>query len=86
MRVLRERDEMQSILDKYERHLSEIQANIRVLTAERDKIKMRYQQVEHIELNSHLPSFSWFYYRHYNSTFFSKSGNILIRIYRLYFV
>ncbi|XP_027012148.2 testis-specific gene 10 protein isoform X1 [Tachysurus fulvidraco] len=46
MRVLRERDEMQSILDKYERHLSEIQANIRVLTAERDKIKMRYQQAQ----------------------------------------
>ncbi|XP_046693596.1 testis-specific gene 10 protein isoform X1 [Silurus meridionalis] len=46
MRALRERDEMQSMLDKYERHLSEIQANVRVLTAERDKIKNHYQQAQ----------------------------------------
>ncbi|XP_026787947.3 testis-specific gene 10 protein [Pangasianodon hypophthalmus] len=46
MRVLRERDEMQSMLDKYERHLSEIQANVRVLTAERDKTRMHYHQAQ----------------------------------------
>lgn len=47
MRALRERDEMKSMLDKYERHLSETQANVRVLTAERDKITRHYQQVGH---------------------------------------
>lgn len=52
MRALRERDEMKSMLDKYERHLSEIQANVRVLTAERDKTGMQYQQVGHAEPNS----------------------------------
>ncbi|KAF4075154.1 hypothetical protein AMELA_G00231270 [Ameiurus melas] len=46
MRVLRERDEMQCMLVKYERHLSEIQANIRVLTAERDQTRMHYQQAQ----------------------------------------
>ncbi|MFT7799873.1 testis-specific gene 10 protein isoform X1 [Arapaima gigas] len=46
MRVLRERDEMQAMLDRYERHLSEIQANIKVLSAERDKTNMQYQQAQ----------------------------------------
>lgn len=45
MRLLRERDELQSMLDKYERHLAEVQANVRVLTTERDKTRMHYQQV-----------------------------------------
>jgi uncharacterized coiled-coil DUF342 family protein len=48
IRVLRERDEMQNMLDKYERHLSEIQANVRVLTADRDKTSMHYQQASTI--------------------------------------
>lgn len=52
MRVLRERDEMKSMLDKYERHLSEIQANIRVLTDERDKTRRHYQQVGRAEPGS----------------------------------
>ncbi len=46
MRVLRERDELQNMLEKHERHLSEIQANVKVLTAERDKTRMHYQQVD----------------------------------------
>uniref|UniRef100_A0A4W5KNN0 Uncharacterized protein n=1 Tax=Hucho hucho TaxID=62062 RepID=A0A4W5KNN0_9TELE len=46
MRVLRERDEMQNMLDKNERHLSEIQANVKVLTADRDKTSMHYQQAQ----------------------------------------
>ncbi|XP_062866499.1 testis-specific gene 10 protein [Trichomycterus rosablanca] len=46
MRVLRERDELQCMLDKSERHMSEIQANVRVLTAERDKTKTLYQQAQ----------------------------------------
>ncbi|KTF92281.1 hypothetical protein cypCar_00012612 [Cyprinus carpio] len=44
MRVLRERDEVQNMLEKQERHLSEIQANVKVLTFERDKTRMHYQQ------------------------------------------
>lgn len=59
MRVMRERDEMQCMLVKYERHLSEIQANVRVLTAERDKTRMHYQQVGHTELSS-SSSMHWF--------------------------
>ncbi|XP_056322080.1 testis-specific gene 10 protein [Danio aesculapii] len=46
MRVLRERDELQNMLDKHERHLSETQANVKVLTAERDKTRMHYQQAQ----------------------------------------
>ncbi|XP_031414283.1 testis-specific gene 10 protein isoform X1 [Clupea harengus] len=46
MRVLRERDEMQGALEKYERHLSEIQANVKVLTADRDKTSMYHQQAQ----------------------------------------
>ncbi|KAM6945724.1 testis-specific gene 10 protein [Aplochiton taeniatus] len=46
MRVLRERDEMQNMVDKYERRLSEIQANVKVLTGERDKTSMHYQQAQ----------------------------------------
>ena len=48
MRVLRERDDMQSMLDKYERHLSEVQANVKVLSADRDKTSMHYQKVRHL--------------------------------------
>ncbi|XP_035391028.1 testis-specific gene 10 protein [Electrophorus electricus] len=46
MRALRERDEMQSMLDKYERHLSEMQANVRVLTTDRDKTRAHYLQAQ----------------------------------------
>uniref|UniRef100_A0A9J7WUJ3 Testis specific, 10 n=1 Tax=Cyprinus carpio carpio TaxID=630221 RepID=A0A9J7WUJ3_CYPCA len=46
MRVLRERDEVQNMLEKQERHLSEIQANVKVLTFERDKTRMHYQQAQ----------------------------------------
>ncbi|KAL1022257.1 hypothetical protein UPYG_G00024310 [Umbra pygmaea] len=46
IRVLRERDEMQNILEKYERHMSEIQANVKVLTGDRDKTMMHYQQAQ----------------------------------------
>ncbi|XP_030634826.1 testis-specific gene 10 protein [Chanos chanos] len=46
MRALRERDELQNMLEKYERHLSEMQANVKVLMADRDKTSRHYQQAQ----------------------------------------
>lgn len=43
-KVIRERDELKVILDKFERHMSEIQANVKVLTNERDKINHLYEE------------------------------------------
>ncbi|XP_071786802.1 centrosomal protein of 135 kDa-like isoform X1 [Asterias amurensis] len=44
IKLRRERDELQSLLDKFERHLAEIQANVKVLTSERDKTNILYEQ------------------------------------------
>ncbi|KAM9454624.1 testis-specific gene 10 protein [Clarias gariepinus] len=46
IRVMRERDEMKSMLDKCERQMSETQGNIRVLMAERDKARAQYQRAQ----------------------------------------
>ncbi|CAL1543301.1 unnamed protein product [Lymnaea stagnalis] len=43
-RLTRERDELKSLLDKFERHMSEIQANVKVLTCERDKLNNMYEE------------------------------------------
>jgi hypothetical protein len=40
----RERDELKSLLDKFERHMSEIQANVKILTSERDKFNQLYEE------------------------------------------
>ncbi|KAF7248355.1 hypothetical protein EYD10_05957 [Varanus komodoensis] len=42
--VTRERDELQSMLDKFEKHMIEIQSNVKLLTAERDKLNILYEQ------------------------------------------
>ncbi|XP_072920724.1 centrosomal protein of 135 kDa isoform X3 [Hemitrygon akajei] len=44
LQVIRERDELQSVLDKFEQHMAEIQSNVKVLTAERDKLLMIREQ------------------------------------------
>ncbi|OWF52870.1 centrosomal protein of 135 kDa-like isoform X1 [Mizuhopecten yessoensis] len=43
-KLVRERDEMRALLDKFERHMAEIQANVKVLTAERDKLNTMYEE------------------------------------------
>ncbi|XP_059152466.1 centrosomal protein of 135 kDa-like isoform X1 [Physella acuta] len=43
-RLTRERDELKSLLDKFERHMAEIQANVKVLTCERDKLSTMYEE------------------------------------------
>ncbi|KAJ8253473.1 hypothetical protein GJAV_G00213340 [Gymnothorax javanicus] len=45
-RLQRERDDLQALLNKYELHLSEIQANVRVLSADRDKTSVQYQKAQ----------------------------------------
>ncbi|KAM4047054.1 testis-specific gene 10 protein isoform 2-T2 [Anomaloglossus baeobatrachus] len=51
-KIVRERDELQNMLTKYERHMAEIQANVKVLTSERDKTNVLYeraqQQITHL--------------------------------------
>lgn len=42
----RERDELQQLLDKFERHMSEIQSNIKVLTSERDRYNQMYEETK----------------------------------------
>ncbi|NWZ31563.1 CP135 protein, partial [Asarcornis scutulata] len=48
--VTRERDELQSMLDRFEKHMIEIQSNVKLLTAERDKLSILYEQSQS-ELN-----------------------------------
>uniref|UniRef100_UPI00398F6C8A centrosomal protein of 135 kDa n=1 Tax=Pristiophorus japonicus TaxID=55135 RepID=UPI00398F6C8A len=44
LQAIRERNELQSVLDKFEQHMAEIQSNVKALTAERDKLLMMYEQ------------------------------------------
>lgn len=48
-RIVKERDELQLMLDKFERHMSEIQSNVKILTQERDKTNLLYEKT-HQEL------------------------------------
>ncbi|KFV69044.1 Centrosomal protein of 135 kDa, partial [Dryobates pubescens] len=49
--MTRERDELRSMLDRFEKHVIEIQSNVKLLTAERDRLNVLYEQVRAGELN-----------------------------------
>ncbi|XP_017600126.1 PREDICTED: centrosomal protein of 135 kDa isoform X3 [Corvus brachyrhynchos] len=42
--ISRERDELRSMLDRFEKHVIEIQSNVKLLTAERDRLNVLYEQ------------------------------------------
>ncbi|XP_069747951.1 testis-specific gene 10 protein isoform X3 [Narcine bancroftii] len=44
--IIKERDDLQAMVTKYERHLAEVQANVKVLSAERDQSKLLCEQVQ----------------------------------------
>lgn len=44
--ITRERDELQAMLDRFEKHMIDIQSNVKLLTAERDKLNILYEQVD----------------------------------------
>ncbi|NXS57598.1 CP135 protein, partial [Brachypteracias leptosomus] len=48
--LARERDELRSMLDRFEKHMIEIQSNVKLLTAERDRLNVLYEQSQS-ELN-----------------------------------
>lgn len=50
--ITRERDELQSMLDRFEKHMIEIQSNVKMLTAERDKLSALYEQVRNTNPDS----------------------------------
>lgn len=49
--ITRERDELQSMLDRFEKHMIEIQSNVKLLTAERDRLSILYEQVRRDSLS-----------------------------------
>uniref|UniRef100_A0A8C1UST1 Centrosomal protein 135 n=1 Tax=Cyprinus carpio TaxID=7962 RepID=A0A8C1UST1_CYPCA len=45
-RALKERDELQSVLLGFEKHMEDIQTRVKLLTAERDQLSSQYQQAQ----------------------------------------
>ncbi|CAF1466935.1 unnamed protein product, partial [Rotaria sordida] len=45
-KALREKEDLQLLLNKFERHMAEIQGNIKVLTNERDNLNVLYEQTK----------------------------------------
>ncbi|CAF4383321.1 unnamed protein product, partial [Rotaria sp. Silwood2] len=45
-KVIREKEDLQLLLNKFERHMAEIQGNIKVLTNERDNLNVLYEQTK----------------------------------------
>ncbi|KAJ8277097.1 hypothetical protein GJAV_G00071440 [Gymnothorax javanicus] len=46
LKAVMERDELQETLSRLERHMEDIQSNVKELTAERDTLRRQYQQVQ----------------------------------------
>ncbi|XP_006868136.1 PREDICTED: centrosomal protein of 135 kDa [Chrysochloris asiatica] len=44
--ITRERDELHCMLERFEKHMEEIQSNVKLLTAERDKLSILYDQAQ----------------------------------------
>ncbi|XP_006922577.1 centrosomal protein of 135 kDa isoform X1 [Pteropus alecto] len=49
--ITRERDELQHMLEKFEKYMEDIQSNVKLLTAERDKLSVLYNEAL-VELSS----------------------------------
>lgn len=45
--ITRERDELQRMLERFEKHMEDIQCNVKLLTAERDKLNVLYNEVRY---------------------------------------
>ncbi|XP_051581184.1 centrosomal protein of 135 kDa [Myxocyprinus asiaticus] len=45
-RIVKERDELQSVLLGFEKHMEDIQTRVKLLTAERDQLSTQYQQAQ----------------------------------------
>lgn len=43
--ITRERNELQCMLERFEKHMEDIQSNVKLLTAERDKLSVLYNEV-----------------------------------------
>uniref|UniRef100_A0A8C6G3G5 Centrosomal protein 135 n=1 Tax=Moschus moschiferus TaxID=68415 RepID=A0A8C6G3G5_MOSMO len=44
--ITRERDELQHMLERFEKHMVDIQSNVKLLTAERDKLSVLYNEAQ----------------------------------------
>ncbi|VTJ68448.1 Hypothetical predicted protein [Marmota monax] len=44
--IARERDELQRMLERFERYMEDIQSNVKILTAERDKLSVLYNKAQ----------------------------------------
>ncbi|XDV42119.1 hypothetical protein PO909_010851 [Leuciscus waleckii] len=47
-RVVKERDELQSVLLGFEKHIEDIQTRVKLLTAERDQLSSQYRQTQEV--------------------------------------
>ncbi|XP_056115870.1 centrosomal protein of 135 kDa [Rhinichthys klamathensis goyatoka] len=47
-RVVKERDELQSVLLGFEKHIEDIQTRVKLMTAERDQLSSQYQQTQEV--------------------------------------
>ena len=52
-KLKKERTELQAMLDRFERHMREIQSSVKLLTNERDKTQQLYEQVNNMNLILH---------------------------------